>query len=302
MEEKKGIIVIDKDRGKTSTKVVEIVKRLLGVKKAGHLGTLDPSATGILPIAIGKATKLADIFMSMEKEYVVTIKLGVLTDTYDMDGNVLREENPPVFEVEDIKRALRDFEGEILQVPPMYSAKRYKGKRLYELAREGIEVEREPKRVFIREIEFLNYEHPYLTIRVLCGKGVYIRTLAKDIGERLGTLGTVWSLDRTKACGFDRSSAVKIADIKALDKEERGKLIIPLKDALKLLPKIRVFGKLKWWIVSGNDFVVSTDEVGKDLREGDYIAILDEEDEVVALGVVKVDRNVYKVHPFKVLS
>jgi tRNA pseudouridine55 synthase len=302
MEDKRGIIVISKEKGITSTRVVEMVRKLFRVKKAGHLGTLDPMATGVLPIAIGKATKLADVLMGMEKEYIVTVKLGILTDTYDIEGKVLKEEVPPLLGEDRIREVLKEFTGEILQVPPMYSAKRYKGKRLYELAREGMEIEREPKKVYIGEIELLRYDHPFILLRVVCGKGVYIRSLAKDVAERLGTIGVVWDLERIRVCGFDKSSAVSLEDIKALDIEEREKLIIPLEDVLKMLPSIKVFGKLKWWVLSGNDVVISPDEVGRNVREGDYIVIGDEEGKVIALGIVKSDRSGYKVHPFKVLN
>lgn len=300
MEDLCGIVVVDKDKGYTSTRVVELIRKFLGVKKAGHLGTLDPMATGVLPVAIGKATKLADFFMSMEKEYIGVIKLGVLTDSYDVDGKVIREESPPILDEEIIKKVLNEFIGEIWQVPPMYSAKRYKGKRLYELARKGIEVEREPKKVFVRELVLLKYEHPFITFRVVSGKGVYIRVLAKDIAEKLGTIGVLWSLDRVKACGFDKSMSFKIDYIGGLDKEERLKIVIPLEKALDMLPTVRVFGKLRWWVVTGNPFLVSPDELGKGVTS-EYVKIVDEENKIVGLGKVVREERRLKVHPVRIL-
>ncbi len=303
MEEITGVIVVNKHQGITSTKVVEKIRRLLKVKKAGHLGTLDPMATGVLPIAVGRATKLAEIFMSLPKEYVGKIKLGVLTDTYDREGKVIEEKEVPEITEDQIREVFKKFTGEIWQVPPLYSAKRYKGKRLYQLAREGKEVELEPKRVYIDELRLIGYEPPYIKFFARVGKGVYIRTLAKDIGEALGTVGTLWDLARTSAAGFTMDQAVSLDELKEMELEERRKLVIPLKDCFPGFPSLKVMGRLKWWITVGNPVVITPEELGKDsLEEGDYIKILNEDGDMIALGRVKRSpEGRWLCHPFKVL-
>ncbi len=303
MEEITGVIVIDKPEGITSTKVVEKVRRLLKVKKAGHLGTLDPMATGVLPIAVGRATKLSSIFMDRPKEYVGRVKLGILTDTYDREGKVIEKKEIPELSVEKIEEVLKKFVGDIEQIPPMYSAKRYKGKRLYQLAREGKEVERESKKVHIDEIKLISYDPPYLKLYIKAGKGVYIRTLAKDIGEALGTVGTLWDLVRTSACGFTMDQAVTLDELKEMELEERRKLVIPLSDTLNDLPILKVIGRLKWWVMVGNAVVITPSELGLDeLKEGEYVKIIDENRDLVAVGVVKrAPDGRWLCHPYKVL-
>ena len=303
MEDIAGVIVINKPEGITSTKVVEKIRKLLKIKKAGHLGTLDPMATGVLPIAVGKGTKLTEIFMEFPKEYIGRIKLGILTDTYDREGKVIEEKEVPELTTKKIEEVLQKFTGEIEQIPPMYSAKRYKGKRLYELAREGKIVERKPKKVRIDEIKLISYEPPYLKIYTKVRKGVYIRTLAKDIGEAFGTVGTLWDLARTSACGFTLEQAVSLDELKDMELEERRKLIIPLTEALKELPSLKVMGRLKWWVSVGNPVVVTPKELGMEvLEKGQRIKIIDEDGQLVAVGVIKqTDDGRWICHPEKVL-
>ncbi len=303
MDELTGVIVVNKREGITSTKVVERIRRLLKVKKAGHLGTLDPMATGVLPIAVGRATKLSEVFMEQPKEYVGRIKLGILTDTYDREGKVIEEKPVPELTKERIEEVLEKFKGDIWQIPPMYSAKRYKGKRLYQLAREGKEVERKPKKVHIYDIKLIDYQPPYLKIYTKVGKGVYIRTLAKDIGEELGTVGTLWDLTRTSAAGFTTDQMVSLEELKEMELEERRKLVIPLSECLKELPTLKVMGRLKWWITVGNAVVVTPQELGKEsLEEGEYVRILNEDNEFIALGVIKRSPDGrWLCHPQKVL-
>ncbi len=303
MEDITGVIVINKPEGITSTKVVEKVRKLLKVKKAGHLGTLDPMATGVLPIAVGRATKLSSVFMERSKEYVGRIKLGILTDTYDREGKIIDEKPIPPLSEEKISEVLKSFEGEIEQIPPMYSAKRYKGKRLYQLAREGKEVERQPKKVFVEEIRLIDFHPPFIKLYIRAGKGVYIRALAKDIGEALGTAGTLWDLVRTSACGFTLDQAVGLEELEGMELEERRKLVIPLSDTLTDLPVLKVVGRLRWWIIVGNSVVITPKELGVDeLKEGEYVKIVDENNDFVALGVIKrTSDGRWLCHPDKVL-
>ena len=282
-----GVIVINKHPGPTSTKVVEKVKRLLRVKKAGHLGTLDPMAKGVLPICLGKATKLTPFLIEKEKEYLATIKLGVTTTTHDKEGEVLEEKEVPPLTKEEVEAILSSFTGEIEQIPPMYSAARYKGKRLYQLARKGEVVERAPKKVVIHELSCLDLDPPFIKIFIRCGKGVYIRQLAYDIGRLLKCGGALWDLVRTKACGFTLDEAVTLEELREMTLEERQKLVIPLAQAVKDAPTLSLTGKLRWWVAMGNALVVTPQELGlkaEGIREGMLVKLVDQEGELVALG------------------
>jgi len=282
-----GVIVINKHPGPTSTKVVEKVKRLLRAKKAGHLGTLDPMAKGVLPICLGKATKLTPFLIEKEKEYLATIKLGVTTTTHDKEGEVLEEKEVPPITKEEVEAILSSFTGEIEQIPPMYSAARYKGKRLYQLARKGEVVERAPKKVVIHELSCLDLDPPFIKIFIRCGKGVYIRQLAYDIGRLLKCGGALWDLVRTKACGFTLDEAVTLEELREMTLEERQKLVIPLAQAVKDAPTISLTGKLRWWVAMGNALVVTPQELGlkaEGIREGMLVKLVDQEGELVALG------------------
>lgn len=212
-----GIIVVNKAKDMTSHDCVNIVRRALKIKRVGHTGTLDPMATGVLPICIGKATKIADFISLGDKEYEAEFKLGVKTDTLDITGTVIKtsDVSPKEDEVTD---AINSFLGKIMQVPPMYSAKKIKGKKLYELARDGIEINRDPVEVEIKEIEILKLDlvENIISIRVLCSKGTYIRSLIDDIGEKLGTYAVMTALKRTKSGMFtiDNPKVTDIVDIK----------------------------------------------------------------------------------------
>ena len=203
-----GVLVVDKGRGATSFDVVAIVRRRLGVRRIGHAGTLDPDATGVLPILVGEATKITPYLVDQDKEYQATVRFGLTTDTHDVSGRVLSE--TPVDDLvparlEDVCRA---FVGHIKQVPPMYSAVHHQGRRLYELARAGIEVERAPREVTIRSIAIEKIDGPRATLRVVCGKGTYVRVLAADLGAALGCGGAVESLVRCRVGPFDLRDAV----------------------------------------------------------------------------------------------
>ena len=193
MADFQGIIVIHKEKGFTSHDVVAKLRGILHMKKIGHTGTLDPDATGVLPVALGKGTKLVDLLTDKEKTYEAVLHLGIDTDTQDMSGTVL-EERPVNVTEEEVRKVLKSFVGEQLQVPPMYSALKVNGKKLYELAREGKTVERKARPVCFYEIEPLEFHLPLVKIRVTCSKGTYIRTLCHDIGEKLGCGGCMEEL------------------------------------------------------------------------------------------------------------
>jgi len=203
-----GILVIDKGRGATSFDVVAIARRRLGVRRIGHAGTLDPDATGVLPILIGEATKLTPYLVDQDKEYLATVRFGVTTDTHDVSGRVLSE--APVDDLTEarLEEVCRAFVGRIKQVPPMYSAVHHQGRRLYELARAGIEIERMPREVVVRSIAIEKIDGPRASFRIVCGKGTYVRVLASDVGAALGCGGAVESLVRCRVGLFDLSDAV----------------------------------------------------------------------------------------------
>ena len=212
MAEFQGIIVIHKEKGFTSHDVVAKLRGILHMKKIGHTGTLDPDATGVLPVALGKGTKLVDLLTDKEKTYEAVLHLGITTDTQDMSGAVLKEREVSVTE-EEVKEVLRSFVGEQMQVPPMYSALKVDGKKLYELAREGKTVERKARPVCFYEIEPLEIHLPLVKIRVTCSKGTYIRTLCHDVGEKLGCGGCMSSLRRTRAGSFTLAQAVTMQQV-----------------------------------------------------------------------------------------
>ncbi|SFH99964.1 tRNA pseudouridine55 synthase [Pseudobutyrivibrio sp. OR37] len=209
-----GIINVYKEAGYTSFDVVARLRGILKIKKIGHTGTLDPDATGVLPVCVGKATKLCDMLTDKDKVYECVMMLGVETDTYDLSGRVLSRKSVTSSE-EEIVAAINSFVGDIMQVPPMYSALKVNGKKLYELAREGKEVERKPRPVTIFSIDILNISLPEVSIRIHCSKGTYIRSLCHDVGEVLGCGCAMKSLIRTRVSMFD------IADARTLDEIER---------------------------------------------------------------------------------
>src|SRR3989454_893824 len=208
-----GVLVVDKGRGATSFDVVALVRRRLGVRRIGHAGTLDPDATGVLPVLIGEATKLTPYLVDQAKEYLATIRFGLTTDTHDVSGRVLSESPVEELSVSRLEEACRPFVGRIKQVPPMYSAIHHEGRRLYELARAGIEVDREPREVVVRSIVVDEVAPPRATLRVVCGKGTYVRVLAADLGAALGYGGAVARLRRGPAGPPRLARAVPWADV-----------------------------------------------------------------------------------------
>lgn len=230
-----GILLVNKPKNKTSFTLVGALRRLLKVKKIGHAGTLDPFATGVMVMLIGKQyTKLSDRFLGADKEYITTVHLGIETDSYDCDGKIL-EENPTVIPTkEELQKALESFQGEVMQTPPMFSAKKIDGKKLYELARKGISIEREPARVKMTT-ELISYEYPNVQLRVSCSKGTYIRSIAHDLGKLLGCGAHLSQLQRVRSGAFhlDRCIDGALLDIPGCDIEMLKKALI--KDVEKFL-------------------------------------------------------------------
>ena len=238
-----GILLLDKPEGVTSNAALQVVKQLYKAHKAGHTGSLDPLATGLLPICFGSATKVSSFLLDADKEYLVTGQLGTSTDSGDADGLILVENKPVKLEQSHLNNVLARFEGKIQQIPPMYSALKHKGRRLYELAREGIEVPREPRSVTIHSLCLEKIQGSKLTLKVNCSKGTYIRTLIEDIAQELGTIGHVTQLRRLGVGPFSKTQMVVMRKIEAAAADGMqaiDSLLLPVDDALKDWPSIRL--------------------------------------------------------------
>lgn len=267
-----GVINIYKEKGFTSHDVVNIVRKTLGRVKTGHTGTLDPDAEGVLPICVGKATKLADYIAADIKEYKAEITLGITTTTEDISGDVIEKRAVESSE-EEVKSAINSFVGEYNQTPPMYSAIKVNGKKLYELAREGKEIERKTRLINIykiRDIKALgNNKYEFY---VLCSKGTYIRTLCKDIGEKLGCGGCMSDLTRTRSGNFYIEDSIKINDFKDMvSKNKLNEILLPVEKVLSNYKTVNIDSKVEKFVLNGNKISVSyIDE--KDIKETKVVA------------------------------
>lgn len=274
-----------KEAGFTSHDVVAKLRGILKQKKIGHTGTLDPDAVGVLPICLGKGTKVSDILTDTDKEYVAKLQLGITTDTQDISGKVLRKSQVNVTN-EDITSAIDSFIGEIQQIPPMYSALKVNGKKLYELAREGIEIERKPRIITINEIQIIEIQENIITIRVSCSKGTYIRTLCHDIGEKLGCGGTMLSLIRTKVSNFYMKDSITLDQISQLVKNnEMEQHIVSIEELFLAYNKLKVSEEAERFIANGNKLRQEhlQDEYKGLFPENEKYRVYDSKDDFVAI-------------------
>jgi tRNA pseudouridine55 synthase len=232
-----AVLLLDKPSGVTSNAALQSVKRLLRARKAGHAGTLDPLASGLLPVLFGEATKFADALLGADKEYVAILRLGIATTTGDVEGQVI-ERRPVRVDAERVESEVARFRGPIDQVPPMYSALKRGGRPLYALAREGRTVERAPRRVTIHELEVLAWEGDRLEIRVRCSKGTYVRSLAEDLGRALGSGACIAALRRTRIAGFTVGQAARLDALEASPPPGRDAWLLPPDVLLQALPRI----------------------------------------------------------------
>ena len=217
-----GLLIINKPKGYTSHDVVNVVRKKLNIKKVGHTGTLDPNATGVLPILVGTATKISKYLVEHEKTYIATIELGKKTDTGDAEGKVIEEDvNIKDISKEEVKKVLKSFIGKQNQIPPMYSAIKLDGKKLYEYAREGKTVELKPREIEILDINLIEYKNNEIQFSVRCSKGTYIRSLCEDIAEKLGTIGYMKELQRTSVNQFNIEKSISIDDLENINVEEK---------------------------------------------------------------------------------
>ncbi|MDD5272799.1 MAG: tRNA pseudouridine(55) synthase TruB [Methylovulum sp.] len=235
-----GIILLDKRLGVSSNKALQEVRRLFNANKAGHTGALDPLATGLLPLCFGEATKVSGLMLDDDKRYQVTVQLGVMTDTGDAEGVVIDTQAVPPLTQAELLACLQRFTGAIAQVPPMYSALKHQGKKLYELAREGITIERQARHIQIFELLLLDFTADSLTLEVACSKGTYIRSLAEDIGHALGTCATVTALRRLAAGQFSLANAKTLEELSAMDMPSLLDTLIAVDKPLSGLPAVQL--------------------------------------------------------------
>ncbi|PPD31487.1 MAG: tRNA pseudouridine(55) synthase TruB [Methylomonas sp.] len=233
-----GIVLLDKRQGVSSNKALQEIRRLLNANKAGHTGSLDPLATGLLPLCFGEATKVSALMLDDDKRYQVTFRLGVMTDTGDSEGIVIREMPVPSFTEAELLDCLQQFTGPIEQVPPMYSALKHHGKKLYELAREGQIVDRPPRRISIHKLTLLAFDQESVTLDVCCSKGTYIRSLAEDIGHAMATCATVTELRRTAAGIFAIEQAYTLEQLQSMNSAQLTECLIAVDAPLSDIPAI----------------------------------------------------------------
>jgi tRNA pseudouridine55 synthase len=237
-----GILVLDKPSGPTSSDVVVRVKRLLELERVGHTGTLDPLATGVLPLCIGRATRLSAYLTEQDKVYRAFVRLGARTETGDAEGKVVSERPVPVLSEALLEPALRSLRGDQAQTPPMYSAVKVGGRKLYELARQGQDVQRPARQIQVTEMELESMSPPDLTLRIACSKGTYVRVLAEDLGERLGCGAHLRGLRRLRSGTFDLSMAVKLDDLVRAEPEQRLAIVthalVPMAEAVGSMERI----------------------------------------------------------------
>jgi tRNA pseudouridine55 synthase len=261
-----GIILLDKRLGVSSNKALQEVRRLFNANKAGHTGSLDPLATGLLPLCFGEATKVSALMLDDDKRYQVTMKLGVMTDTGDAEGQVIETKPVPELSIDQIQCSLEKFIGLQAQVPPMYSALKLNGKKLYELAREGITVERAPRQITIYELHLLEATFDTLTLDVACSKGTYIRSLAEDIGHDLGCGATVTALRRSQAGQFLLENAKTIEQLSALTNDELYANLMACDKPLEKLPALHLSGQQAKAISYGQDIDIESQKSESDYR------------------------------------
>lgn len=274
-----GIMNVYKEAGYTSHDVVARLRGICKMKKIGHTGTLDPEAVGVLPVCLGSGTKLCGLLTDWDKEYIAVLYLGMVTETQDMTGRVLKRctpEQTEALEETAVRAAVLGFLGEYEQIPPMYSALKVNGRKLYELAREGKEIERKPRKVWIKEIEILELNLPRVRMRVVCSKGTYIRTLCHDIGEKLGCGGVMESLVRSRVGMFGIDNALTLRQIEELRERDEISSVIIKPDAVFGEDRaVTVTEQGRRMAENGNTLRMEYLTDGIDLEDGEEIRVYD---------------------------
>lgn len=289
-----GITVIYKEPGFTSHDVVAKLRGICGQKKIGHTGTLDPMATGVLPVCLGSATKVCDMLTDRDKEYVAELLLGVETDTQDTTGQILTQ-RPVVSSKIQIQEAFASFLGDYDQVPPMYSALKVNGKKLYELARAGKEVERRSRRVVIKELEILKCDIPVIRFRVVCSKGTYIRTLCADIGEKLGCGGVMQKLERTRVGSFTLQDAQTLKEMQKLREEGRlEEAVVPVDSVFMDCPLLHIRRDYCKLVDNGNAFYPNQAVEGESHAPGKWVRVYRADESFVGIYALEAERKRYE--------
>ena len=278
-----GLLLVDKSAGMTSHDVVDKVRKASGMRRVGHTGTLDPAATGLLILCLGNATRLSEHLTGLDKTYEGIMRLGVITASYDLDGELLEERPVPDLSIPDIEAACTRYTGEILQVPPMVSAVKVGGERLYKMARKGEVIEREPRQVQVYEFSVLGYAPPDVTVRVRCSRGTYVRSLCHDVGEQLGCGGVLASLRRTAVGSFTIADAATLDQIP--DPAAVRERLLPMDDALDL-PEVVVNRLGRQAVMTGGKLSVAELRNPCTVREG-WVQVKSEEGHLLALGAVE---------------
>lgn len=291
-----GIVNIYKEKGYTSHDVVAVLRKVVGQKKIGHTGTLDPDATGVLPVCLGRATKVCELLTDHDKTYEALLLLGKTTDTQDISGEVLEERNPGDLTEEEVCSCIESFIGEYDQIPPMYSALKVNGKKLYELAREGKTVERKSRRVQIHGIRILEMNLPHVRMKVDCSKGTYIRTLCHDIGEKLQVGGCMEELERTKVGRFLKEDAVTLDEIRQkMEQGEGAELFTPLDQIFAELPAVTVTDAKAWMSYNGNDlperFLLEKEE----WTDGQEVRVYDSRKNFIGLYQYRAPKKLFHI-------
>ena len=300
-----GVLIINKPSDYTSFDVVAVIRKLSGQKKIGHTGTLDPMATGVLPLLLGSAAKAQGILPETNKKYIAGFRMGIATDTLDITGTVT-EKYDCNFTKDELLNAIENFKGEQQQIPPMYSAVKKNGKKLYELARQGIEVERESRKIFIYKLNLLEYNENDFSglIEVECSKGTYIRSLICDIGRYLNCSGIMTSLCRINACGYDISQSIKLDDIRKLFSEENKCLKSnPIENML--LPTESIFSNYRYVQVSeaqskrfsnGGNLSLERTALKSSYTDGEIIRVKSQNGKFLGLGIIDLSLKELKIY------
>jgi tRNA pseudouridine55 synthase len=288
-----GILNVFKPAGMTSHDVVDAVRKILGVQRVGHTGTLDPQATGVLPLCVGRATRVAQYLTQADKEYVMTLRLGVTTDTLDAAGRETGRAETVAVTREALLGALAGFRGAIHQVPPLYSAKKVHGERLYRLARRGQTVERQPVPITVHALELIDFSPPLVRLRVACSKGTYARSLCDDIGRVLGCGGHLRDLVRTRSGRFSLETAVALPELELRAAQGRlGEVLQPIAEALAHLPAVRVAPEAAPLILRGGTVPAGLVALAPDeATAGTLVRVLGFRKQLLALAELLVPRT-----------
>lgn len=293
-----GILIVDKPEGFTSFDLCAKLRRIVGQRRIGHTGTLDPMATGVMVVLLGTATRAAELMPNHDKRYIAGFRLGVTTDTLDITGRELTRCQPEV-DADALESVLERFRGEIDQLPPMYSAVHADGRRLYELAREGVEVEREARRITVHHLELLTYDSSTGegTLDVACSRGTYIRSLIDDIGRALGCGGVMTALRRTEACGFSLDDAITVAQ--AQEMGESGELhgrIMPVESVFGTLPFCGITDKQSVRYLNGGELDLSRMKHPDNAVDGQLVRVIGPQG---FLGIGRIDMQTEQLRPYK---